>query len=152
MERQPHLSSSSRAVVVNWLGDVNRACGYRPKTLFLAVALLDRFLEKRSVQTLQFQLVGVTAMMLAAKYEEVSPLDPEAFAGICDGACCADDIRNMEVSILVTLEFRLCQPVALDFAEIMFEDDSCTEAQRQLILYILELVLVTDVHLRYSPS
>jgi len=152
IQLQPHLNMDSRAIVVNWLADLNRASGYRPKTLFLAVALLDRYLEKRIVHRDEFQLLGVTSMLLAAKYEEVRPLSVADCSGICDGACSESDIRRMELSILMVLEFRLCQPVAPDFAEPLFEDDSCLDTQYHLTLYLLELSLVCPMHLRYSPS
>jgi cyclin B len=42
------------------------------ETLFLTVNLIDRFLEKQSVVRKKLQLVGLVAMLLACKYEEVS--------------------------------------------------------------------------------
>lgn len=42
------------------------------ETLFLTVNLIDRFLEKHSVVRKKLQLVGLVAMLLACKYEEVS--------------------------------------------------------------------------------
>ena len=42
-----------------------------PETLFLAVNIIDRFLTKRVVSLVKLQLVGVTAMFIAAKYEEI---------------------------------------------------------------------------------
>ena len=40
-------------------------------TLFLAVSYLDRYLSLRVVPRARLQLVGVTCMLLAAKYEEI---------------------------------------------------------------------------------
>ena len=42
-------------------------------TLFLAVSCIDRFLSIQNVPRSQLQLVGVTCMMLASKYEEIYP-------------------------------------------------------------------------------
>ena len=41
------------------------------KTLFLTVNLIDRFLEHQTVLKKKLQLVGLIAMLLACKYEEV---------------------------------------------------------------------------------
>ena len=42
-----------------------------PETLWIAVNLVDRFLSVRVVSLVKLQLVGVTAMFIAAKYEEI---------------------------------------------------------------------------------
>lgn len=42
------------------------------ETLFLMANLIDRFLERQMVVRKKLQLVGVTALLLACKYEEVS--------------------------------------------------------------------------------
>ena len=42
------------------------------ETLFLTVNLIDRFLAKQTVARKKLQLVGLVAMLLACKYEEVS--------------------------------------------------------------------------------
>lgn len=40
-------------------------------TLFLAISYIDRFLSLHPVPRQQLQLVGVSCMLLAAKYEEI---------------------------------------------------------------------------------
>lgn len=40
-------------------------------TLFLGVSCIDRFLSVQNVPRSQLQLVGVTCMFLASKYEEI---------------------------------------------------------------------------------
>lgn len=42
------------------------------ETLFLTVSLIDRFLSKQTMVRKKLQLVGLVAMLLACKYEEVS--------------------------------------------------------------------------------
>ena len=42
-----------------------------PETLYLTVNLIDRFLEQKQVTRKHLQLVGVTAMLIASKYEEI---------------------------------------------------------------------------------
>ena len=51
-------------------------------TLFLGVSCIDRFLSIQNVSRSQLQLVGVTCLFLASKYEEiyaptVRPLPPQ---------------------------------------------------------------------------
>lgn len=42
------------------------------ETLFLTINVIDRFLAKQNVVRKKLQLVGLVAMLLACKYEEVS--------------------------------------------------------------------------------
>ena len=42
-----------------------------PETLYLTTNLIDRFLEAKQVTRKHLQLVGVTAMLIASKYEEI---------------------------------------------------------------------------------
>ena len=42
-----------------------------PETLFLAVSFLDRFLSVEVTARNSLQLVGITCVLVAAKYEEI---------------------------------------------------------------------------------
>ena len=65
------------------------------ETLFLTVNLIDRFLERQVVVRKKLQLVGVTAMLLACKYEEVSVPVVEDFVVITDKAYTRQDVLDM---------------------------------------------------------
>ncbi|OAV89329.1 hypothetical protein PTTG_28713 [Puccinia triticina 1-1 BBBD Race 1] len=71
MQRQVELTWKMRGVLVDWIIEVHSKFRLLPETLYLAINLMDRFLTKRSVALIKFQLVGVTALFLASKYEEV---------------------------------------------------------------------------------
>ena len=75
-----------RAILVDWLIEVHHKFKLLPETMFITVSIIDRFLEKQLVSKLQLQLVGVTALMLACKYEEIYPPDVKDFVFITDGA------------------------------------------------------------------
>jgi hypothetical protein len=71
------------------------------ETLHLAAAYFDRFMtEARGIKRTQVQLVGVTALFVAAKLEEIYPPRVGEFAKVCDGACTIDDILGLEVHML----------------------------------------------------
>lgn len=71
MQAQPDINEKMRAILVDWLVDVHLKFKLRAPTLFLAVNLIDRYLARKVVMRQQLQLVGVSAMLLASKYEEV---------------------------------------------------------------------------------
>lgn len=70
MEFQTEIEWSMRATLIDWLLQVHLRYHMLPETLWIAVNIVDRFLSNRVVSLVKLQLVGVTAMFIAAKYEE----------------------------------------------------------------------------------
>lgn len=71
----------------------------RKETLFLTVNLIDRFLAKQSVVRKELQLVGLVAMLLACKYEEVSVPVVDDFVFISDKAYRRKEVLQMVANI-----------------------------------------------------
>lgn len=65
------------------------------ETLYLTVNLIDRFLAVQSIERKRLQLVGVTAMLLACKYEEVSVPVVEDLVLISDKAYSRKEVLDM---------------------------------------------------------
>lgn len=62
-----------RGILIDWLVDVHQKYKMVPETLFMAVSIIDRYLEKTQVVRYKLQLVGVAALFIASKYEEIYP-------------------------------------------------------------------------------
>jgi cyclin B len=78
------------------------------ETLFLTVNLIDRFLEKEVVPRKKLQLVGMTAMLLACKYEEVAVPVVEDLVIISDRAYTKGEVLEMVISFN-TVRAYLCR-------------------------------------------
>ena len=63
----------------------------------------------------RLQLVGVAAMFLVCKIEEVYAPAVSDFVYITDNAYTEAEIRQMELQIIRALDFDLCQPISLNF-------------------------------------
>lgn len=90
------------------------------ETLFLTVNIIDRFLEEQVVPRKKLQLVGITAMLLACKYEEVSVPVVEDLVLISDRAYTKGQILEMvmfsyfsTVHLNVNLIINLCPSIVL---------------------------------------
>ena len=68
---QNDINEKMRGILVDWLVDVHIKFKLRPETLFLTINLIDRYLEKVTVPRQKLQLVGVSSMLIACKYEEI---------------------------------------------------------------------------------
>ena len=72
MDLQQDIQWSMRSVLVDWVVQVHHRFQLLPETLFLSINYIDRFLSVKVVSVGKLQLVGATALFLAAKYEEVN--------------------------------------------------------------------------------
>lgn len=75
------------------------------ETLFLTVNILDRFLARKTVVRKKLQLVGVTALLLACKYEEVCVPVVEDLVLISDRAYTRGEILEMVKLLETFFEF-----------------------------------------------
>jgi cyclin B len=73
MEQQPKINETIRSTLIDWIIQIHYNFKLLPETLFLTVNLVDRYLEKQVVSKRDVQLVGVAAMLIATKYEEIYP-------------------------------------------------------------------------------
>lgn len=86
------------------------------QSLFLAVAYLDRFLSKQSIDRSRLQLVGVTSLLLSAKYWEIYPPAIDEFVYISDSTYTKAEVLAMENALLTTLKFKLTSPTSWEFS------------------------------------
>lgn len=70
---QQEVDAHKRLVLVDWLIEVVDEFVLSQESLYLAISLLDRFLSMQAVPRCQLQLLGVTCLWVASKYEEVLP-------------------------------------------------------------------------------
>lgn len=60
-----------RQILISWLIEVHLKFNLLPETLYIAVNLIDRYSEKQKVSRSHYQLLGITALLIACKYEEI---------------------------------------------------------------------------------
>ena len=61
---QPEISKMMRAILVDWLVEVQESFELNHETLYTAVKILDSFMSKKVVQKEDLQLVGATACLI----------------------------------------------------------------------------------------
>ena len=86
MEDQQFINERMRSILVDWLVEVHLKFKLVPETLYLTVNIIDRYLVKTEVSRPKLQLVGVTALLIASKYEEIYPPELRDLVYICDRA------------------------------------------------------------------
>ena len=104
--------------MVDWMIEVLTNFKCDDQTYFIAVAIMDRFfkLKKDTLEVANLHVVGVAAMFLASKYEDIYPLKMGVvFEKIAHKKLPIRDIKAQEREILQLLGFNLSIPTQLDF-------------------------------------
>lgn len=154
MHAQTDINEKMRAILIDWLIDVHLKFKLVPETMYLTVNIIDRFLSAKHVARKKLQLVGVTAMLIASKYEEIYAPEVKDFVYISDKAYSRDEILKMESLMLNTLGFNLTVPSALQFVGrfVKASGNGADKEFEMLSTYIVELMLQEYFMIKYLPS
>lgn len=152
MNRQSDLTANMRAILIDWMGDVHRKFKLLSETLFLSVNIMDRYLCKKQVSRTKLQLLGITAMLIASKYEEIYSPVVHDFTFICDDAFEECDILSLEIQVLNKLNFSLTPATPLHFLRRFSKAARSDSHTHTLSKYLIELSLVDYNMLRFKPS
>lgn len=152
MDAQPEISSNMRTILIDWLVEVHMKHHLCLETLHLTANIIDRYLAKAAVTRKRLQLVGVVAMFIASKFEEINPPELDFWVYITASAYTQEDVVNMECDVLTVLNFRIMVPTAAHFLALLKNVNRCDSAHSSLAEYIIELGLLDCRMLRYAPS
>lgn len=150
--RQTEINERMRAILVDWLVEVHFKFKLRQETLFLTISIIDRFLSERIVTKQKLQLVGVTAMLLASKYEEIYAPEVRDFIYISARTYTRDEILKMERIMLSTLGFSLSHPTPYSFLARYKKAGELDGSTRGLVNYFSELALLEYSLIKFTPS
>ncbi|XP_076761496.1 G2/mitotic-specific cyclin-B-like [Xylocopa sonorina] len=147
------VTPKMRSVLVDWLVEVHQQFHLLQETLYLTVAIIDRFLQAfRSIDRKRLQLVGVTAMFIACKYEEMYSPDINDFVYITDNAYSKIEILQMEMLIVKTLDYSFGRPLPLHFLRRYSKAGKALSVHHTMAKYFLEQSLVYYEMCHYPPS
>ncbi|XP_055757176.1 G2/mitotic-specific cyclin-B3 [Salvelinus fontinalis] len=141
MSIQPSLNAGMRAILVDWLVEVQENFELNHETLYLAVKVTDHFLSTAPVIRENLQLIGSTAMLIASKFEERCPPCVDDFLYVCDDAYKREEVIAMETSILQALAFDINIPIPYRFLRRYAKCVSASMETLTLARYVCELSL-----------
>ncbi|XP_069137940.1 G2/mitotic-specific cyclin-B-like [Argopecten irradians] len=146
------VTGKMRSILIDWLCQVHHRFHLLQETLYLTVALIDRFLQLCPVPRSKLQLVGVTCMLIASKYEEMYAPELADFVYITDNAYQKKDIRDMEAKILRALDFNMGKPLCLHFLRRDSKAGQVDAMKHTLAKYLMELTIIEYDMVHHNPS
>jgi len=105
-----------------------------PETLYVTINIIDRFLAVSEIKKSQLHLLGVTALLISTKYEEIYPPELKDLLSVSENKFTKAEVLSMEFKILTTLEFNFLAPSALRFLE-RFRKLSNTASDDQIFFF-----------------
>jgi len=152
MSLQEEINWDVRAILVDWLVDVHIKFRLLPETLYLTVNIIDRFLSRRTISLSKLQLVGVTAMFIATKYEEVITPGIQAFYHLADGGYTDVEILRAERYVLKVLDFNFSYANPMNFLRRISKADNYDIQTRTVAKYFMEISLLDYRLMEHPPS
>lgn len=150
MNDQLDINAKMRSILVDWLIDVHIKFKLLPQTIFMTVNLIDRFLSVHQTTRQQLQLVGITALMIVCKFEEIYPPLLRDYVAVCDNAYTREQILEMEGVIILALDFDVSRTSCFAFLEQLQLRAHLEPRAFVFAKYILENALFDLNSLRYS--
>ncbi|KAI6655282.1 G2/mitotic-specific cyclin-B-like [Oopsacas minuta] len=151
-ENQSEIKPKMRSILIDWLVQVHHRFKLYQETLFLTVWIIDRYLMFKQVKKNKLQLVGVSAMLLAAKYEEIYTPEVRDFVYITDSAYTGEEIRDMEKDLFFTLDYCLGIPLCLHFLRRYSKAGEVTPEMHVMSKFLMELAQPQIMSLVFPSS
>ncbi|QRV82030.1 Cyclin, N-terminal domain [Ceratobasidium sp. AG-Ba] len=152
IEKQKELNWGMRGILGDWLIQVHARFRLLPETLYLAMHLVDRMLSIRVVSLSRLQLVGVTCMFIAAKYEEIMAPSVKHFVECADSAYTEKDILDAEQYVLRVLGWDCSYPNVMTFLRRVSKAEDFDDQTRSVAKFFVEIACVDHRLLPFPPS
>ena len=144
-----------RGILVKWIIQVGEKFKVKPETIHICVQLIDFALivKGNSINKTNYQLLGVSALFVASKYNEIHTQDAERYVQVCDGQYSLEQMFNMESLILMATEFNLQFPTVIEFADVCAKENELSDGCMTLVKNLSNLcVFDFDLFNKYKKN
>ncbi|KAF7116629.1 hypothetical protein RHSIM_RhsimUnG0018400 [Rhododendron simsii] len=152
MDSQPEINERMRAILVDWLIEVHNKFELTLETLYLTLNIVDRYLASTTVSRRELQLVGLSSMLMASKYEEIWAPEVNDFVCISDRAYTHGQVLVMEKRILGELEWNLTVPTPYVFLVRFIKASVPDQLMENMVHFLAELGIMNYATIIYCPS
>ena len=152
MKSQKEINEQMRSILVDWIIDVHYKFGFTDETLFMTILIIDRYCSIEQVTRIKYQCLGITALMISCKHEEINVPKVEDFIYITDNAYTKEEVFKMENDVLSKLNFELLYPSPIKFYEYLSLHFNFSKKYHMLGKYLMETFLLDLKWIKYKPS
>ena len=147
------INEKHRAVVIEWLSYIIHYFSQSNETLFMSVNIMDRYISKKKITLNNYQLVAISSYLIASKYEDTNTPSINDLIYISKDIYTHNDIINMEIDILSTLNFDIFSVSSYQFYSFFYLVSNLNNKILFCLSHlILELCLLNIDIMSYDPS
>lgn len=152
IETQPEIDWQIWPFLVDFMIDSHARLDLEPQTLFMAVNILNRYCALRIVYRKHLQLVGCTALWIAAKYEDKKSRVPSlaTLSNMCCSVYQPIMFVQMEGHMLSTLDWSISHCTVDSFLSICLSHGA-SPLLSNLSMYLAELTLYIRPFIGVAP-
>ena len=152
MNMQNDICDKMRSILVDWLIDIHNKLNLHKKTLYQCVFIIDAYLSKIIIGRKNLQLLGLAALLIAYKGNEIIYPRLQSFIELSDNAYTLQELKDMEIKVIQKLDCDILAPTADEFFSINSDFFEFTEIQKYFGEYFLDSSLVDNNLLKYKQS
>ena len=152
MNSQKEINDQMRSILVDWIIDVHGKFGFCDETLYMTISIIDRYSSIKKITRNEYQCLGITALMISCKHEEINVPKVEDFIYITDNAYNKTEVFNMEIDILDKLQYNLLYPSPIKFYEYLSLHFGFDKKMHFLGKYLMETFLLDLISIKFKPS
>jgi cyclin B len=149
---QTDIKETMRCILIDWIISLQNQVFMKKNTLFLTINLIDRYLSKKSIHRTKFQLLGVTSLFIACKYEEIYSKNINQFVELTARAFDKNEILEMEKTIIDLVDFNLDLPLSDDFFDLLSTVFKFNKKEYNFGCFLLEAFLLDITCCEYKQS
>lgn len=151
---QTEVQWTMRPYLLDFLIEAHSSFQLHAETLHLAVNLLDRYCSRRVVYKRHYQLVGCSALLIAAKYGDRKDRVPtvKELRSMCCSVYEEEMFIQMEWHVLITLEFTVGHPTVDSYLQILLSEETSDSQVEHMTSYLCEMSLYHRDFVSLRPS
>ena len=131
-----------RYILVDWLVEVADLKTFSRETLYMTVDLVDRYLERYVVTRKTLQLLGISCMVIAARFTESEVITIREAAWLTDNTYKYEQVVRTMGSALCAAGGKLRIPTTLDFLQLYVALENIPKQREEVLHYLSELALL----------
>ncbi len=153
MKYQSDINEKMREILFDWLIEVHKKYKLSDNTLYITGNLIDRFTERKpELKRTKYQLLGVSALFIAGKYNDIYPPESKDYSYITDDAYTKKEVVEMEMEILKELNYTITFPTQYNFLEIYRKLLNMDDKTYHLSFYCIDICFINYNMIKYKPS
>ncbi|XP_078341323.1 G2/mitotic-specific cyclin-B-like [Crassostrea virginica] len=135
------IKPKTRSILMDWFIQVQVYLELLDTTLHMAVMFVDRFLSIQQITASSLQLLGITCILIAAKYYERFPPQVADLVFLTDNTYKVNQVFTMERIVLRKFGFDLNSTDPVSTMEHFLQIANADRMTKEMAKYVLDLTI-----------